>query len=83
MALAEPINTTEKQVGLAGGGHLSEGYEATVNHLPAKTDFLPNSLRPLATQPFRDGNQHINRHETCSQKGPQSYLGDGGEGGMG
>lgn len=36
VAVAEPINTTEKPVGLAGGGHLSGGYETTVNHLPAK-----------------------------------------------
>lgn len=67
------INTTEQSVGLAGGGHLSEGYEATANHLPAKPDFLPNSLGQLATQPFRDGNQLINRREACSQKGPQLY----------
>lgn len=49
VAEAEPINTTEKPVGWTGGGHLSGGYETTVNHLPAKTDFLPNSLRQLAT----------------------------------
>lgn len=50
VAGAEPINTTEEPVGLAGGGHLSGGYETTVNHLPAKPDFLPNSLGQRATQ---------------------------------
>lgn len=50
VAGAEPINTAEKPVGLAGGGHLSGGCETTVNHLPAKTDFLPNSLRQRATE---------------------------------